>query len=249
MMINSKELLTYTKNLSILFAEDNEEFRIATSEILKNFFFRVDQVPNGQAALEKYIQYYKTQGKYYDLVISDIRMPLMDGVTLTSKLYDIRANQPVIILSAHDEKEYLLPLINLGIEQFVQKPIDYQELLKVLLSVAKKILQTQTLPLLKSAEIHLDANMVFNRDLNTLTNNKESIYLTKYEILFLRLLTTNVGKIYSNEDIVSKFSLNNETIDGANIRKLVSKLRKKLPKNSIESTYGIGYRLIPYYAG
>jgi DNA-binding response OmpR family regulator len=246
-MINSKELLSYTRNLSILFAEDNEQFRVATSEILKNFFMRVDQVQNGQDALEKYIQYYKTQGKYYDLVISDIRMPIMDGVALTSKLYDIRAKQPVIILSAHDEKDYLLPLINLGIEQFVQKPIDYQELLKVLLAVAKKIIQNQALPVIANTQITLSDSLVFNRDLNTLTQNQESIYLTKYEILFLRLLTTNVGKIYSNEDIVSKFSLNNEKIDAANIRKLVSKLRKKLPKDCIESTYGIGYRLVPYF--
>ncbi len=77
-------------------------------------------------------------------------------------------------------------------------------------------------------------------------NNDSIISLTKYEIIFLQLLTENVGKIYSNEVITSHYSSLDENLDIANIRKLVSKLRKKLPKTCIECIYGIGYRIIPY---
>ncbi len=72
------------------------------------------------------------------------------------------------------------------------------------------------------------------------------IYLTKYEFIFMQFLSKNIGKIYSNEDIASQYELEEESLDIQNIRKLVSKLRKKLPENSLESIYGIGYRIIPY---
>jgi len=62
----------------------------------------------------------------------------------------------------------------------------------------------------------------------------------------MQYLSENIGKIYSNEDIANQYELQDETLDIQNIRKLVSKLRKKLPENSLESIYGIGYRIIPY---
>lgn len=71
------------------------------------------------------------------------------------------------------------------------------------------------------------------------------VTLTKYEIIFLQMLTDNVGKIYSNEDITKRYNSLNENLDIINIRKLVSKLRKKLSANCIESIYGVGYRIVP----
>ena len=174
-------------------------------------------------------------------------MPIIDGVELTKLIYDINPSQTVIILSAYDEAKYLLPLINLGIEQFIKKPIDYQELLKVLLSASKKI----SLPALDttvdlSTKIQLSSTSIFNKETSSLMDGSKNIYLTKYEIIFLQLLSTNIGKIYSNEDIVTNYISKNENIDAQNIRKLVSKLRKKLPLESIESIYGIGYKIIPF---
>lgn len=70
------------------------------------------------------------------------------------------------------------------------------------------------------------------------------MYLTKFEIIFIELLISSFGKIYSNEGIVSHYVSSGESIDASNIRKLVSKLRKKLPKKSLQSIYGIGYKFI-----
>jgi len=240
-MINSKELLQYTKELTLLFAEDHTELRINTTEILKNFFKRVDSVADGVEALEVYKAKLE-DGKSYDIVLTDIQMPKMDGVTLTEKLYEINSKQSIVVLSAHDESTYLLPLINLGIEQFIKKPIDYQELLKVLLSISKKSNKSGT-ELIVDNEINFSTNFTYNRETKILLNNNESIYLTKYEILFLEVLTKKIGKIHSNEEIVTYFTSLNETIDPQNIRKLVSKLRKKLPVDSLESIYGVGYRI------
>jgi len=243
-MINSKELFQYTKELTLLFAEDHTELRENTTEILKNFFKKVDSVENGEEALKIYKNKFQ-KNETYNLVLTDIQMPQMDGVELTNKIYEINPEQTVLVLSAHDESEYLLPLINMGIEQFIKKPIDYQELLRVLLNIAKKA----SLPALNKInnEVQLNDEFIFNRDTKILLKNTESIYLTKYEIIFLEQLSSQPGKIYSNEDIVKYFHEVNEKVDPQNIRKLVSKLRKKLPLESLESIYGVGYRIIPFY--
>lgn len=245
-MISSNEVTNTTKTLSILFVEDNNDLRENTTEILKTFFKHVDSSQNGEYGIDKYIEYYEKNSKYYDIVISDIEMPIMDGVELTKLIYSINPSQPIIILSAFDDAEYLISLINLGIEQFIKKPIDYQELLKVFQNVSKKILKNS--PLLKvQKEIQLSKDFIYDRVNHSLLNRGENIYLTKYEIIFMQLLSTHTGKIYSNENIVEYYTSLNESIDAKNIRKLISKLRKKLPENCLESIYSIGYKIVPYF--
>ncbi|QOY55559.1 response regulator transcription factor [Candidatus Sulfurimonas marisnigri] len=243
-MLNSKELLVYTKDLSILFVEDIEDLRANTSEILKNFFKKVDTAINGEDALIKYKDYYNETSNYYDIILSDIQMPRLNGVELVANIYNINASQKVIILSAYDDSKYLLPLINLGIEQFIKKPIDYQNLLQALLSASKNLNKTKNTN--KNSNINLDSSFMFNKENSLLINHGTIIPLTKYEIIFLQILSQDVGKIYSNEAITSHYNSFNESLDTSNIRKLVSKLRKKLPENCVESIYGIGYRLTPY---
>ena len=245
-MINSKELLKYTKNLSILFVEDHAELRISTDSILKNFFKVVISAENGQEALTHYLSYtQQNDGKFYDIVLTDIKMPKMDGVELTKSIYGINPSQALIVLSAFDDSKYLLPLINLGIEQFLKKPLDFQELLEILLKTSKKVANNTSDN--TTNIINLNEYFTYDRENRSLLNHKENIYLTKYEIIFIQLLTKSLGKIYSNEDIVANYLAFDETMDAQNIRKLVSKLRKKLPENSLESIYGIGYRFIPFY--
>lgn len=248
-MLNSKELLVHTKKLSILFVEDYDDLRDNTREILKTFFNHVDSAKNGEEAIKKYKEHYAKESKYYDIILSDIQMPRLNGVELVETIYGINPNQIVIIVSAYDDAKYLLPLINLGIEQFIKKPIDYQDLLKVLLRAAKKVtLQnsengTQN----SSAIVKLNSSATFNKETNILHVHGSMVALTKYEIIFLQLLSENIGKIYSNEDITDYYNSISENLDIINIRKLVSKLRKKLPANCIESIYGIGYRIVPHF--
>ena len=247
-MINSKELIKYTKKLNVLFAEDHQELRENTTEILSTFFAEVVSASNGQEALNIYTDYIKDGSKHFDIVLTDIQMPKLDGVELTEAIYDINPQQIVIILSAYDESKYLLPLVNLGIEQFIKKPIDYQELLSVLLTASKKIAQLKTaVPVGNMINISLSSKFIFNKEDSSLFHNNENVYLTKYEIIFLQLLTDSIGRIYSNEDIVKNYNDKSESIDPQNIRKLVSKLRKKLPEDTLESIYGIGYKITPYF--
>jgi DNA-binding response OmpR family regulator len=223
--------------MSLLFIEDHKELRINSVEILKNFFKKVISAKDGEEALTLY----KKESKI-DLIVTDIQMPNINGVEMIDEIYKINPQQSIIVLSAHDDSQYLLPLINLGIDHFIKKPVDYQELLKVLTDVSKKRV-ANTDASIEKTHINLSADFTYNFITKTLLKNKENVYLTKYELIFLQQLLQQPGKIYPNNEIVSNFSNLNEELSIQNIRKLVSKLRKKLPNECIESIYGIGYKI------
>ena len=240
-MKNYKELLKYSKTLSILYVEDHESLRLSTHDILKHYFDVVYSAKDGLEALEYYDKY------HFDLILTDISMPRMDGVELIEKIYEKNPSQVILVISAHEESDYLLPLINLGVQRFVRKPLDIEELTGALIVASKKILQDRERKNSNQQVILEFTDKVYYAKKNmSLHDNGENIYLTKYEMMFLNLLSTEVGKIYSNEDIVSYYKSLDSTIDGDNIRKLVSKLRKKLSENIIESIYAVGYRLISF---
>ncbi len=243
-MLNSKEIISHTQNLNILFVEDHEDLRINTSHILQKFYKTVDVAENGEIALKMY----KESPNKYDIIISDIQMPKLNGVELTKNIYKINPNQIIIILSAHNDSIYLQELINLKIEHFLKKPIDYQELLKALLNASKRVNMKKINSTSNNVHtlISLSDNVTFNKDNNLLYDNTTVITLTKFEMIFMQLLTSDIGKIFSNEDITTHYYKLDENLDAANIRKMVSKLRKKLPSNTIESLYGVGYRLLPF---
>jgi len=177
------------------------------------------------------------------IVISDIQMPKMNGIELTKELYKINPSQKVIILSAFYDSNYLVELVNIGIKQFIKKPIDFQELIKALMQTSKKLDTNLALDNI----VFFNETTSYNKQVSALEKENENIYLTKYEIIFLDFLLNTVGKIYTNDSIVENFKKHNEILDMQNIRKLVSKLRKKVPKEAIESIYGIIYKIIPYH--
>lgn len=119
-MSNLNETVKYTKDLSILFVEDHEELRTTTTKILEKLFKTVKSCIDGRDAFEEYIQYNNDNSKHYDIVLSDIEMPFVNGIELTKQIYKKKPSQIVIIISAFDDTEYLLELINLGIEQFIR---------------------------------------------------------------------------------------------------------------------------------
>ncbi len=241
-MIDFATLYSKTKNLSLLLAEDYKPLRDDMAEILEDLFLTVAVAADGREALQSYQTYYENHHQYFDLVMSDIQMPQMNGIELCEALYEINPKQKIIILSAHTDSDYLLRLINLGIAQFITKPIKQDELLNTLYTVTKKFdaLKEQSI---SSSIIDLGKEHTWDSQKDILKYQKTIITLTHYELLLMRFLAENIETICTNEDILQNFYANDIDINESNIRNLIFKLRKKLPEKSIHSLYGMGYKL------
>ncbi len=240
-MFDPMLLFKESQHLSILIVEDHHALRIHIVEILSDFFSHVDEAENGLEALEKYQSYKQQHGTYYDLILSDIQMPQMNGIDLTAEIYALHESQPIIILSAHQEAHYLLALINFGVAQFITKPVEQDQMLQTLYKVCKKI-NKQTHQE-ESEQITLDENATWDKKTKTLKVNGNTVPLTKHEIYFMEIFSDHLDKVCSIDDILNYFFLHNIDINAENIRSSITRLRKKLPKNSITSVYGLGYRL------
>lgn len=234
-------LKKYTKNLNVLFVEDDVDFRKEFSELLLDIFPNVTTAADGLDALDKYRKYYKDTDKYYDLIISDIKMPNYDGVQLVDSLYKINKNQLVIILSARDEFGYLLPLVNLGIHQFFTKPIDYNYFLDDIFKLCNQIYHNN---LNKNSDIlRINESLTWDKKRKKLLREDKALELTKNEILFLETILNNNGVICTVDKLIDiiwaeEFDLNPNI---THLKSLIYRLRKKVPDLHIKNIYGMGY--------
>ena len=240
-MFDPMMLYNESKHLSILMVEDHVSLRTRIVEILNDLFKRVDEAENGVEGLKKYVQHQQNHGKYYDLIISDIQMPQMNGIDLTAEIYALNEEQPIVILSAHQDAKYLLALINFGVAQFITKPVEQDQMLQTLHNVCKKI--NKTTPQTRTDLITLGDDCTWDTSAKTLKINCKEISLTKHEIYFMEIFSEHLDKVCSTDNILNYFFLNNIDINAENIRSSITRLRKKLPKESITSVYGLGYRL------
>ena len=127
-MIGIKELAQQTKNISVLYVEDEEGVREQTMMILSMLFEHIDAAFDGEDGWQKY------QKSSYDLVLTDISMPRMDGLELTRHIKEQDPMQKVAIVSAYNTADYLLQAIELGADGFILKPIKMD---KMLVSIKK----------------------------------------------------------------------------------------------------------------
>jgi len=243
-MIDYKRLVSQTRNLSLLLVEDYEPLRNDMTEILEDFFKTVTVAVDGRQALELYKEHHTTYNKGFDLVISDIQMPVMNGVELSEALREIDAGQQIIILSAHTDSEYLLRLINLGIAQFITKPVQHEKLLDTLYNVSRKLV-IKEVKCPDKCIIQLSENCLWNQEKLLLVRDGSEVELTRHELRLLRLFVHKREQVCTNVDIMQDFYENDIDISEKNIRNLVFKLRKKLPAQLINSLYGLGYKFTP----
>ncbi len=130
--MNLINVIKYTHNLTVLYAEDDDDIRNHLVSLLENIFLKVDHFQDGRQAFNAYKHYYSNEGKYYDLIITDILMPKMDGIELSKKALQINPKQHIIAISAYNERENLQELGSLGVNSFIQKPIKIENLIEVI---------------------------------------------------------------------------------------------------------------------
>jgi len=234
-------LKKYTKNLNILFVEDDTDFRKEFSELLLDIFPKVSTAVDGLDALNKYKEFYENTNKYYDLIISDIKMPNYDGVELIDAIYKIKEDQLVIILSARNEFNYLLPLVNLGIHQFFTKPIDYSTFLEDIYKLCNQIYHNN---LNSNIDIiKINESLVWDKKKKKLQENDKVIELTKNEIIFVDTLLNDNGKICTVDKLLDIIWADEYDLipDITHLKSLIYRLRKKAPGLLIKNIYGMGY--------
>ena len=135
----------YAKDISILYVEDEKSIREATTQnILKKSFGMVYVAENGVEAVEIYK---KTPA---DIILTDIDMPQMDGIELVKTIREIKQDQSIIVLSAHNESCYYIDLIQLGVDAFLLKPVEILNFMYTLSRVCKGIYESNELGRVKN---------------------------------------------------------------------------------------------------
>jgi CheY-like chemotaxis protein len=132
-MSDLKALQSAAKGFSVLYAEDNDALRLNATKLLNKFFEKVQTAADGAEALEFF------RKKHADIVITDIKMPKIDGMKLTAEVKHLVPETRVIVMSAFDDKEYLLSAINSGVFRFLKKPVNVTELSQALLDALEEI--------------------------------------------------------------------------------------------------------------
>lgn len=226
-----KKVLEYTQNMQILYVEDNEDVQISTKTMLDVLFSNVDLANNGD---EGYNYFHKNKYKY-DMIFSDIEMPICDGINMTKKIRIIDKKIPIILLSAYDNKNYLLEAIRCDILDYIIKPYNLQTIINVI----KKVLDLHH----NNHFIELVDNYRWNSHKNSLYKNEEEIELTKNERVFLKTLINAKGSICSSE-ILEDVIFETCNYDNKRIRNIVTKLKNKLDASLVKSIYAEGYKII-----
>ena len=131
--LNLKELSNQTRKLKLLYVEDEEDARENTVRFLSNFFTNIVVAVDGQDGLEKF------KNGAFDIVLTDINMPTMNGLDMIKNIRDIDSDIPILILSAYSESEYFLKSIEYDVDGYVLKPLAIEQFKRVILKVVKKI--------------------------------------------------------------------------------------------------------------
>lgn len=126
-------LKSIAAEMSVLYAEDDDALRTVFTESLGKFFKEVDSVENGAIALQKY------RSKNYDLVITDIMMPELDGLLLAKEIKNTNPEQKIAVISAYSDSDRLLEFINLGVDGFLVKPIQNETLINLLYKIVRQL--------------------------------------------------------------------------------------------------------------
>lgn len=237
-------LKKYTHEINVLYVEDDNDLRKEFSELLKDIFPNVKQASNGEEALNIYKNYYEQNNTYFELIISDIKMPKMDGIELIKNIYDINKEQNVVVLSARNEFDYLLPLVNMGIQHFFTKPIVFDDFLKEIYNISYKI-YTNTQSKEDNTLLKIAKNVYWDKDKKQLVKDEKTVKLTKTEFLLLDKLTSDNARVFTIEELFILIwgSIYDEKATKDNLKNIISRLRKKHSEIEIVSVYAMGYKL------
>ncbi len=217
------------RELIVLVVEDEIKTRESLISVLNSRFAKVIGAQNGDEGLKKFKKFKP------DLVITDIAMPIMDGLDMAKEIKEISDDVPVVVLSAFSEKDRLLRSIDIGIDKYLIKPIDVEELFKVLDELIGEKIDTNAL-------INISEEYQFNKIKRLIIHNGEEIVLTKKELAFVSLLLRQPGVLVLHEDIKKNVWIGEHVSDTA-VRTFIKRVRDKVGEDFVKNVPGLGYKI------
>lgn len=220
--------------MNILVVEDDKDLNYLVSTYLKNSGYNVYSTSNGLDALNVFYE------NSIDLVLSDIMMPLCDGYELARNIREININVPIIFASARDDKPSKQIGYKAGIDDYITKPFDLDELVYKIKAIERR------LNINKSKELVI-GNLVMNEEEHTalIDGNELSLSVREFNILFKML--SYPKKTFTRSKLMEEFWDFDSSTTSRTVDVYLSKLRDKT-KNcdgfEIQTVHGLGYKVV-----
>ncbi|WP_331775494.1 response regulator transcription factor [Sulfurospirillum sp. 1612] len=222
-----EKMLEKLSKYSVLYAEDEAGIRQNVAEMLSLFFKEVYLAKDGMEAYELFVE------KSPDLVITDIKMPILDGIELTKKIREQDSKAQILILSAYTEVDYMLAAVELSLVRYIVKPITETKLVDAL----NKFLESKE----SSGMIEFHDGWFYDTHKKQIIHEDQVFELTKKEVKFLELIFERDSVITYEE--IERELWEDEYMSLNALRLMMKNLRKKLPKGSLRNIQSVGYKL------
>lgn len=179
-----------------------------------------------------------------DLVIVDLMLPGLDGMTLSREFASAKPDVPLIVLTARTEREIRLEGFQSGADDFVTKPFDLDELLA---RVAARLKRTTPREEVTRGAGRIEG-LTLDRDTHELRTSKAQVFLKPKEFDLLELLISAPGHLFRREEIMHRvwqqgYTSSSRTLD-VHVRHVREKLERIDAPAAIENVRGVGYRIV-----
>ena len=218
--------------MRILIVEDDAVLASALTRALNQGAYTVDSVDNGESANEA------LKGHAYDLVILDIALPELDGLTVLRRLRDRQVHVPVLILTARDTLEDRVIGLDSGADDYMTKPFDLPEF------------EARVRALMRRGQYHAGSSLTHGRlrlDLaaRRVFHDDQPIEFSARELGVIELLMARQGRVVTKEQLVDRLFGWGEDVGSNAIEVYVHRVRKKLEPFDIDirTVRGMGYLL------
>ncbi|WP_315787991.1 response regulator [Fischerella sp. JS2] len=222
--------------MRILLIEDDEVLVSVLLQSLTKQHYVVDVVQDGQMGWEY------SQSTNYDLLLMDVGLPKIDGISLCQKLRKKGCNTPILLMTAKDASSDRIRGLDTGADDYLIKPLDLEELQARIRALLRRGEIPHT-PVLEIERLRLDPSSC------QVTYNEKQIELTPKEYSLLELLMRNPSRVYSRGDIIEHLWTFDDPPQEETVKSHIKWLRHKLKVAGavdwIENVYGVGYRLNP----
>lgn len=218
----------------ILIAEDDRELRQLFQHVLTKNGYTVDGVSNGEEALTA------METGYYDMIISDIMMPKMDGYSLVRAIRDAGNSVPILIITAKDAFDDMRQGFLSGSDDYMVKPINVNEMV---LRVGALLRRAQMI----SERRQVIGNTVLECDSLTVRSNGEVAVLPQKEFMLLYKMASFPGRIFTRQQLMDDIWGYDSDTDTHTVDVHIGRLRERFRDNEdfkIVTLRGVGYKIM-----